>query len=682
MAHDPRYHALLIGSWAYADDSGLPTPLNGPEANLDGLIKALTDDDKGFFEPDHVVDCRNSSKYEIQEALDALSQKVTRDDYVLVYFTGHGQRQQSKLYLTTADTRLDKLVTTALSHYELDDRIVELPARHKVLVLDCCYAAPAGTMGSAPGTLTADQAKVINALMTGTQTGVAKLYSSGFDQTAPAAPDAASMSPFTQALVHALVETAALPGDDHVTIDDVYRAMKKVGYKGSEDWQRSGAGHDTVAIAPRPTAPLQEVSIRFPSLEGLCEAGDDPEPLAIDVSRTASDPVLQNVSQLIELADRLAAAHDEDASGLLAGARTFVGERLGQKIGDGLAEIGEPPSNFVLRIRLGVEPDLDEAKLDRVGDYPWEYLQAAKDHPVFEKTIALNHRVVVERTVPSPSKFWGPAETMDKVLLVGDSRGYDTEYADAVRKDLDRVGLTAVNGVWHDITGARQFQVGFPSVVVLSPLLRSTVVEGKLTPELEIAMGALPGWFGVERLLQILPRGVGPGPAPVRVIVLETFSRVGAKNRGGMVTARLTTQLARRLAERGVGDVVFLSHPPQFPGYPRIAQDRRDDSVQTFVGYLLRALKDGHPIHRAMEGAVSSTSELFGEPERSLGVPGAYVMRYAQRPSQDERARSHGDQGRGETSGRDHGSGGSRGHRTTRDHFAPARTKHDDGSPS
>ncbi len=64
-----------------------------------------------------------------------------RDDLTLLYFTGHGLKDdQGRLYLAMTNTRHDDLLFTGLSAQQIDEAMESCSSRQKVLVLDCCYS--------------------------------------------------------------------------------------------------------------------------------------------------------------------------------------------------------------------------------------------------------------------------------------------------------------------------------------------------------------------------------------------------------------------------------------------------------------------------------------------------------------------------------------------------------------
>jgi tetratricopeptide (TPR) repeat protein len=86
---------------------------------------------------------------QLEKALTQSLEKVKENDCVLVYFSGHGdlyqQNDQSQGYLLPIDAKLDPqaalLTGTGYAMRDLVDLLHRSRARHKLLILDCCYSS-------------------------------------------------------------------------------------------------------------------------------------------------------------------------------------------------------------------------------------------------------------------------------------------------------------------------------------------------------------------------------------------------------------------------------------------------------------------------------------------------------------------------------------------------------------
>ncbi|MFD0744594.1 caspase family protein [Phytohabitans flavus] len=211
-----RRVALLIASYLYED--GDLKGLTAPPHDADALADVLSDPRIAGFE---VAMSVNEPHHQVGERIGAFYRDSGRDDLTLLYFTGHGLKDdEGRLYLATTNTRRDNLLFTALLAEHIDKALESSPSRQKVLILDCCYsgAYPAGRAVKAGGqvhTLERFQGRG-RAVLTASDT---MQYSFEGDQR----HGEAAQSVFTRHLVAGLRDGSAdLDGDGDITIDELY----------------------------------------------------------------------------------------------------------------------------------------------------------------------------------------------------------------------------------------------------------------------------------------------------------------------------------------------------------------------------------------------------------------------------------------------------------------------------
>jgi hypothetical protein len=119
---------------------------NGPEsagalhyAKSDALrMAAALKQPRCSFE---VVEPRNSQNpQEIERCIAESAELCAGDDTFLVYFSGHGFIESAGLLLMLDRTDLNRPLTTALHADSIVRAMRFCPARHKMLILDCCHA--------------------------------------------------------------------------------------------------------------------------------------------------------------------------------------------------------------------------------------------------------------------------------------------------------------------------------------------------------------------------------------------------------------------------------------------------------------------------------------------------------------------------------------------------------------
>ncbi|GIH62927.1 caspase, EACC1-associated type [Microbispora siamensis] len=211
-----RRLALLIATYLY-DDAGLRR-LTAPAHDVETLAAVLRDPEIGGFEVTTLV---NEPNHRVGEAIADLYRDRRGDDLTLLYFTGHGLKDDDgRLYLATRDTRRDSLIFTAISGEQIDYAMEACASRRKVLILDCCYsgAYPAGRLAKAGDDVHAlDQFRGRGrTVLTATD---ATQYAFEGDRVHGEAP----RSVFTRHLVEGLrTGRADLDGDGDITLDELY----------------------------------------------------------------------------------------------------------------------------------------------------------------------------------------------------------------------------------------------------------------------------------------------------------------------------------------------------------------------------------------------------------------------------------------------------------------------------
>jgi hypothetical protein len=134
--------ALLIGVSEY--EPGLNS-LPGAVMDVDAMQRVLQHQDMGGFAPGDITVLKNPQRQTMEEAIETLFFNRQKDDLVLVYFSGHGIKDDSgKLYLATRQTRKNtkgELVrTTAVAASLIHDVMENSRSRRQVIILDCCFS--------------------------------------------------------------------------------------------------------------------------------------------------------------------------------------------------------------------------------------------------------------------------------------------------------------------------------------------------------------------------------------------------------------------------------------------------------------------------------------------------------------------------------------------------------------
>jgi branched-chain amino acid transport system substrate-binding protein len=132
--------ALLIGVSEYSE--GL-LPIPSAIKDVEAMRRVLEHPDMGAF--DEVTVLSNPNKGSIEKAVEDLFSNRQRDDLVLLYFSGHGIKDQSaRFYLSTKETGQDQKGdfrrSTALAASKLQEYITDSRSKREVIILDCCFS--------------------------------------------------------------------------------------------------------------------------------------------------------------------------------------------------------------------------------------------------------------------------------------------------------------------------------------------------------------------------------------------------------------------------------------------------------------------------------------------------------------------------------------------------------------
>jgi hypothetical protein len=247
-----RYRALLIGNSTYpADEHNLQT-LKGPVKDIAALNRALIDRDTGLFADVDVTLLPEATSSRAIRALGRFFGTATRDDVLLVYFSGHGKLDQSgRLHLCMQDTDSTDLLSTAVSSARINEFADASRARNVVIVLDCCHAG--AFRGGDLGDAVAGPGRYVLTSCRGTQLANDATVENG-------------TSFFTQHLVDGLLDAAAdQDADGYVTFSELYAYVdRRLREAGKQVPQRRVDGDGDVRLAKRPLPATAQTTAAMP----------------------------------------------------------------------------------------------------------------------------------------------------------------------------------------------------------------------------------------------------------------------------------------------------------------------------------------------------------------------------------------------------------------------------------
>ena len=130
-----KYYALIIGNNDYEYWDDLTSPIN----DVTAIAKILKD--KYKFEIRNEFLLKNANRNTIEEAFFKMNEILTEEDYLLIYYAGHGQKNPSiqKAYWipTNAKESFDR---NWISTSFVTEMIGTFKARHVLLMVDSCFS--------------------------------------------------------------------------------------------------------------------------------------------------------------------------------------------------------------------------------------------------------------------------------------------------------------------------------------------------------------------------------------------------------------------------------------------------------------------------------------------------------------------------------------------------------------
>jgi hypothetical protein len=240
--------ALLISCARYGAGEGTLPDVRGALQDAWVLRRALTDPSIGLFGADALTVVQDPTGDEIVERLETFVGAATRNESLLIYFSGHGllDLPTGEFYWAASDTSVESPAATAVPASVVRVALNRCASSSVVLLLDCCHggALDAGIpadpyAGYGRYVISATRAGQIGADVTDRQERA---------------------SPFTAALVDALEHATDRDNDGYVDVVDVYDHVARIMSRRGEPaplYRFDGAGYFPLARRPlgRTSAP-------------------------------------------------------------------------------------------------------------------------------------------------------------------------------------------------------------------------------------------------------------------------------------------------------------------------------------------------------------------------------------------------------------------------------------------
>ena len=133
--NDKKYYAMLIGNNKYDYWDDLTSPIN----DITAIAKVLKEKYK-FEIPDQFI-LKNADRDAIRKAFFKMNNILTEDDYLLIYYSGHGQKSENieKAYwipVNAKETFDENWISTSF----VSEMTGTFKAKHVLLMIDSCYS--------------------------------------------------------------------------------------------------------------------------------------------------------------------------------------------------------------------------------------------------------------------------------------------------------------------------------------------------------------------------------------------------------------------------------------------------------------------------------------------------------------------------------------------------------------
>lgn len=210
-------YAILIGSSEFPEEPRL-NPLRCPLNDVDGMAEVLASPEYGGFS--EVAVFKNRPHTEINFKLNEVLNQATKDDFVLIYYSGHGKLDRSgRLHLTTSDTRLDVLGATSIAWPRVVDYLRDAYTTKVAVLLDCCYGGAAGA---------SFRSTVEDQIQQATQARGTYVMTAATSTELAREKEQDEYGLFTKHVIEGIkTGDADLDGDGQISMDDLYRYVQE-----------------------------------------------------------------------------------------------------------------------------------------------------------------------------------------------------------------------------------------------------------------------------------------------------------------------------------------------------------------------------------------------------------------------------------------------------------------------
>ena len=130
-----KYYALLIGNSKYVHWASLTSPKN----DINELHKVLNNN----YNFEKIIKVNDASRSQIFKAFKELRNITTDKDYILIYYSGHGQRDSNQAFWIPKEAEKDCGGGNCINTSDIHVQIAKIKAQHILLLNDSCFVGTA-----------------------------------------------------------------------------------------------------------------------------------------------------------------------------------------------------------------------------------------------------------------------------------------------------------------------------------------------------------------------------------------------------------------------------------------------------------------------------------------------------------------------------------------------------------
>jgi len=130
-----KYYALLIGNSNYVKW----TSLTSPKKDINGIKNVL----ESNYDFEKIINVHDATRSELFNAFNELAEITTDEDYILIYYSGHGQRDTNEAYWIPKEADLNNTDGSWINTNDISVRVSKIKAKHILVLIDSCYVGTA-----------------------------------------------------------------------------------------------------------------------------------------------------------------------------------------------------------------------------------------------------------------------------------------------------------------------------------------------------------------------------------------------------------------------------------------------------------------------------------------------------------------------------------------------------------